>query len=435
MLVLGLIQIILCFIILIYEYNKRSISLFFWAVILVIFCFPHFLESIFNISNYSSSVINKASLFVILFEILYFITRFILTSKDSQYSIPIDSEIITEVNKNEITNKKLFNRIFRLNIFVLIIFVLLFYIKYGRFFNITWGEFYVSSITANTLSQRIIEGIKSINHILFFAVSGLLVVSYYKKQKYSTIIIAFLIMYYSLATKNRIAMLPFFVSILIVVISKNNRLSIKQITKFTIIGGLSIYLVYAVWIFRHAGTINNFLRIYSFKSFNVELLNSILNSEGELSLRNIFYYFISINNKFPGLGKGATYIRLILMYIPTKFCFGIKPPDFAITMSSAYMNNINNIYYSVHPTFFGDLFANFNFIGIFGGIVWALLFNLLDKYIMKQTFIIKMCLLVLWGSCLIIVGRGSVYNGCFIAISASLILYFLYKIWFVIRKR
>ena len=103
-------------------------------------------------------------------------------------------------------------------------------------------------------------------------------------------------------------------------------------------------------------------------------------------------------------------------------------------MSSAYTGNIYNTNYSVHPTFFGDLFANFNFYGVLFGIFWALFFLILDKYICKKNPIIANCLLVTWGTCFIIMARGSVYNSIFIGIVSIIVLAIIEKIKITIKR-
>lgn len=422
-LTLGILQFLICIFIILYEYNKKSISIFFWAVTAIMFSIPHLLGILVsNTSEYSTEVINKASLFVLMFELLYILTRFFILRNKIYNSIPNEKEIKLEITKGDEKDNLEFKRIFKICIIVFFVFVMYFIFMFGRITNITWGDVYQASINANSLLDKILEFLKSIAHILFFGVSGLFVVSIYKKNKIVTCFVIFLILYYSLITKNRMTLLPLLVGIIFIFIMKNKKLKIKQILLFTIIGALSIYIVYAIWIFRHAGTVENFMSKYTFSSFNEEVFNSILNGDGELALKNIFYYFIKIDNNFPGLGQGATYMRLLFIFIPTKLCFGLKPDDFAITMSSAYTGDLYNTNYSVHPTFFGDLFANFNFYGFVFGIVWAIIFFILDKYISKKDYIMKFCLCVSWGSCFIIMARGSVYNSMYIAIISTIFL-------------
>lgn len=420
MIIFGFLQLLICMIIILFEYKSRSISLFFWVVIFILFSIPNLFDY-FNYERYGIDILIKSSLFVIGFEVIYLIVRLIINKNKYLGSIPDDNDIKKNINFDG--NCKSFKALLILNFIVIIFLIIYITFRLGGLSNLSWGAIYEASINAVSLKDKILEFLKSLNHILFFAVSGLLLSSIYLKKKKSMMIIIFIILFYLFITRNRIIILPFLISIILIYIFKTKKLSVKQIFKFTILGILAVYFVYAIWIYRHAGTFDNFINMYDFTSFNDEIFNNILNGEGELGLKNIFYYFVKINNNFPGLGTYATYLRLLFMFIPTKLCFGLKPSDFAITMSSAYMNNINNITYSVHPTFYGDLFANAGYCGIFFGIFWAMFFMFLDKYIKKEkNYIYKLSLLVLWGSCLIILARGSVYNSIYIGVCGTLIL-------------
>lgn len=421
-LVIGTLQLAVCIFIVLYEYNKRSISVFFWVVNMIMFCLPHFLGIVSNTSKYSQQVLNKASLFVLLFEMFYLLTRIFILKEKSCNAILDKESLKNEIRNDNVQNRIEYKRIFTLCIIVFLIFTLYFIVRFGSIKNLSWGEIYQASINVNTFQDKILEILKSVSHILYFGISGLFVVGIYKKDKLVSCFTIFLILYYSFITRNRITLLPLLIGIIVIFIVKNKKLRLNQILSFTIMGVLCIYIVYAIWVFRHAGTMENFLEKYTFSTFNTEVFDSILNGEGELALKDIFYYFINIDNNFPGLGQGATYIRLILMLVPTSLCFGLKPNDFAITMSSAYTGNIYNTTYSVHPTFFGDLFANFNFFGVLIGIFWAVLFFILDRYISKKDYIIKILLIVAWGSCMVIMARGSVYNSMYIAVISTIAL-------------
>lgn len=76
---LGTIQFASISIIAFLEYKARSLSLFLWGTLLIMFGFPHLFVILLGISGYDELVMIKASLFVILFNIVYLITRMILT--------------------------------------------------------------------------------------------------------------------------------------------------------------------------------------------------------------------------------------------------------------------------------------------------------------------------------------------------------------------
>ena len=87
--ILGMLQLLSIIIISIYEYNKRSIVIFLWATLLIMFGIPHLLSIMTNTSDYSDDIMIKASIFVIMFNLLYIITKKFLNTfifKDSNVS-------------------------------------------------------------------------------------------------------------------------------------------------------------------------------------------------------------------------------------------------------------------------------------------------------------------------------------------------------------
>jgi hypothetical protein len=150
-----------------------------------------------------------------------------------------------------------------------------------------------------------------------------------------------------------------------------------------------------------------------------------MTSNGELSLKDVFYYFIYNNNQFPNFEQGHTYIRMLLVLFPTSLTLGIKPPDFAQSMGYAVDPGI--LKYSTHPTLFGDCFANLGFAGVFLGIFWAIFFSLTDYMVNRQDQILKLSLFSLCSVVFIILARGSVYNSFSILVWGCILLAIIYK--------
>lgn len=101
---------------------------------------------------------------------------------------------------------------------------------------------------------------------------------------------------------------------------------------------------------------------------------------------------------------------MLLVYLPTRWSLGLKPPDFAISMGHAVGMLPGG---SVHPTLFGDCFANFNYFGMLMGVFWAYFVKLTDKiyiYFAKRNFLFGACVYILMCCYYVIIGRGSVYN-------------------------
>ena len=187
------------------------------------------------------------------------------------------------------------------------------------------------------------------------------------------------------------------------------KITLKQITFFVILAIFAIYSVYALRVYRHYGTLQTFVKEFNFVEFNEKVNLYLKTDNGELGLRRHFYYFINSNNDFNDFGKGHTYIRMLMVGIPTQWSFGIKPSDFAISMGSAIDPTI--VGYSIHPTLFGDVYANFGDFGVLMGFFWALYTSIIDRILQKQKQSIKITSILICSVAYVIIGRGSVYNG------------------------
>jgi hypothetical protein len=223
-------------------------------------------------------------------------------------------------------------------------------------------------------------------------------------------------------TRNKIEVLPILCVLITIPILKNKRISFR----FVLFGILSaimvVYTIYALWIFRSYGSISDFISKFDFLEFNEIVFAKITENEsnGELNYRKWFYYYIQNNNNFKNFNRGHSYIRMLLVYIPTRFSFGVKPPDFAISMGAAIGMDEGG---SMHPTLFGDCYANLNVFGIFLGGFWAFYATIVDKIVISQDPKNAVLIYVLNSVVYVIMGRGSVYNPfTFVAYGVPLIL-------------
>lgn len=414
--ILGMLQLLSIIIISIYEYNKRSIVVFLWATLLIMFGIPHLLSIMTNTSDYSDDIMIKASIFVIMFNLLYIITKKFLNTfifKDSNVSPNTRNYPQISVGRR--------NRLKMLSLLVLTLgFLILIYytIKHlGSLSNASWGKFRALSAELGFISL-----LRYAKYILF-ATSGIVLV-YLKEERWKMATISILmIVLYTLITGNRIIILPVIISIILKYIYINNKnLNFKTIIVIGILGFMVIYLVYFLRLLRIYGGFYNMVTNNSIVELNKKNFEMILSGDGELSLRNAFYHFIYYNNNFNNFNMGHTYIRLLLIVIPTSLIPGIKPPDFAISMGSAWSMNPYNTTYSMHPTLYGDCFANLWWFGILLGIFWALFSFFIDKFIIKKNEVVRMMLMVLFSTAFVIAGRGSVYNGFFIAFAGTIIV-------------
>jgi hypothetical protein len=393
---LAFLQLVLIVTICIYEYKKKYISIFLWATLLVMFGFPHFLAVVTNNMLFSEDVMIKASIFVIMFNLLYLTTRFFISkllNRSLNYkTVKHNGTDLCIGEINEKRNKRLTNIFFVLLLFSFFVLIVTSILFLGDISNITWGNY-------RKLSSEL--GFKNpikYADILLFSSAGIALV--YKKynRKMFLLISLGIVVSYVMLTGNRIIILPALVTIIIpFVFNGRKKLQIKNILLFSFMAFLTIYLVYFLRLLRVYGGLYNLIYGYNFTQINERIFSMLLEGNGELSLRNAFYHFIDINNNWANFNKGHTYIRLLLIAIPTSLSGGLKPFDFAITMGSAWSNDPYNTIYSMHPTLYGDCFANLWWCGIFLGVFWA-------------------------------VFRGSVYNGIFIGYAGSIIIGVVYLI-------
>lgn len=408
---LGALQLAACFGLLMQELKRRSVAVFFWGMVTIVFAVPHFIVSLTGNYTCRASSIAIASCFVCLFCMVYWVFRMLSIKPKNVASC--DS---LSLSMSRMARVMPFDICVAVVVFTFVVWLLAFSrLSLGGLGNTSWGEFYSATSSLKFSPLYFAPYI--------FACCGGAIINTSKAKRWGfCIAIVICCLAYMLITKNRVVMLAFACPFILLLVNRYERISGAQIATAVFAVALVIYLVYAVLVFRHAGTIDTFLSSFSFSSFNSDVLNSIFSGEGELGLRNIFYFFVDGGNNFYGFGSGATYIRILLFWLPGGLSAGLKPDDFAITMASAYMGAPLNTIYSVHPTFFGDAYANFGFMGFLLGIVWAVIFNVIDRFIGKRKDYMRPYLISAIAFSLIVIGRGSVYNGVVIAIVTLCIL-------------
>lgn len=413
--ILGLIQLISIMVVLFYEYSKKYISVFMWAAILVLFGIPHFIAILLSKYNYNEESMIKASVFAIFFNLIYIISRITISK-----IIKVDDKSNKHSDKLSKIDKKIIKILFLGLLFCML--VLLFYTNryLGGISNASWLGFYNLS---NDLGNH---NLMTYTQFLFFASGGVVFIFKKYNKKILFYISAIIIILYSTITGNRITILPLLISIILPFIYNDKKISFRNIVILSILALIAVYLVYGLRLLRLYGGIDELFSSLSLKSINDLIIDMILKGDGELSLRNAFYYFIQSDNQFPNFNEGHTYLRLLFMIIPTSLLGGLKPPDFAISMGSAWTYDFNNTKFSMHPTLYGDVFANFYWIGILWAIFWAVFNILIEKCTNRKNNVIKSILQVLFGTMFIIIARGSVYNAVYIGMAGGVIILVTY---------
>ncbi len=411
---LALVQLALIGVISIMELRRKSPIVFLWGTLAVMFGVMHLLSSFSRNSSYPESTLIESSVFTIFFSLMYLVPRFILMN--------IKSYSFGKFNYEYIKNKLKDSKTTILTIILLLIVVRSIYVlaKYsGGLFLSSWSLKRAYSTSLNYLS------IDKILKVIFFSLSGLPVITFIKKQYKVTFLLMIIMLFSVIVSRNRIEILPIAVSLMMLVLFSKKRIKLSTIIMVVFIGILVIYSIYGIRIFRHAGTVDNFLSMYSLSTFNDKVFEHINTDNGDLGLRKYFYHFISKDNHFFGFGQGSTYIRMMLVYIPTRFAFELKPSDFAVTMGAAVGASIGG---SIHPTLFGDCYANFGWYGIFLGIFWAIFAELGDYIIVSRRKMSDSILIyAIYAVSYVIIGRGSVYNGfIYIAYGVPIIMILSY---------
>lgn len=413
--VFAILQLMACLAILVAEYNRRSVALFFWGMLCIIFALPHTMDIVIGGYSYSDSTMTLASLFVLLFCFLYAITRRVHLKNPRGFEAGNGALDIFSKEKSNRVGMREYGAVAIALLLVLSV-AAFSRANFGSLGNVTWAGIYSAQ---DGLSSPLF----ALAPYLFASIGGAIAVLWAKKKWIPFLIMIAACILFLLITRNRIVMLSFVCPLCLLITSRIKRLSFKSILLGLALVVLILYSVYAILTFRHAGTMENFFSSYSLSTFNRDVFASMLSGEGELGLRNIFYYFIEWDNSFAGFSEGATYIRILLFWVPTGLSQGIKPDDFAITMASAYMGNPFNETYSVHPTFFGDAFANFGFIGFLVGIFWGVVMNCIDAWLSRADYANKPYLVSALAYAFVIVGRGSVYNGVMIGIVSVVVIF------------
>lgn len=397
--ILAIIQFSLIGYICIDEVLRKSSVALMWATLMIMFGIMHVFSVFTGSSQYSMATLNKASLFVSGFCIIYIFTRkiFLSLSRGTRETFKIEN----------IRDSELESTTFPFVVFCvsasLIAYLLVRFS--GGLLGTSWsmGRDYSASLGYANSSQVL--------YILYFSLSGLSIYTFIKKERLRTIICLSIMAVAAVITRNRILIIPFLIVWIAYAIFSIKHIKIKHLALAIVAAVAVIYLVYGLRVFRHYGAISVFLNNFDWDDFIGRINLYIKTDNGELGLRNSFYHFIEHNNNFQGFGTGASYIRMLLVYIPSRYSFGLKPDDFAITMGSAMGMAAGG---SEHPTLFGDCFANLGWAGMLLGVFWALYASLADKITLKfHSTIYRVMAYSLFASMYVIMGRGSVYNSFF----------------------
>ena len=424
---LSVVQFLCIVLIMVLEFNKKSPAVFLWATVFLMFGVMHMMSCIAGSNAYSDAVLNEAALFVIGFCVVYALVRILLLRGCIKRPYPFMEDGYLMELSGHVTRRESLVYFLALCLVVLVD-IANKAVKLGGIGNISWG--------ATRTIQTSYLNISQILSVAFLLLSGLLLYALMRRQYTYAAVIAAVLFLRVIISRNRVEVIPLFACLLGYYLIKRRRITIKMIIFCSICACLVIYVVYALRAYRWYGTIDNFLATVTFENFNRQILEFFQNDNGELGLRKWFYFYIDGDNQFENFGQGHSYLRMLLTFVPTRLSLGLKPADFAQSMGSAIGMAAGG---SMHPTLFGDVYANCGIWGIFMGAFWAGYATLTDK--IMEYLKSDICIFFAYSVCAyayVVEGRGAVYNGNVMMAYGLLLLVVLYavkrRVLYYVRK-
>lgn len=424
---LSVIQFLCIVAIMVLEFNKKSPAVFLWATVFLMFGVMHMVSCIAGTNAYSGAVLNEASLFVIGFCAVYVLTRILLLKGRVTTPHPyLEDGYLTQLSRQVSRAESTF--FFVVLCMAVVADIADKVIAMGGLGNTSWG--------ASREMQQSYLNISQITSVIFLLLSGLLLYALMRRHYTYAGMVALVILIKVVISRNRVEVIPLFACLLGYYLIKRRRITIKMGIFCLICACLVIYVVYALRAYRWYGTIDNFLHTVTFQNFNEQILEFFREDNGELGLRKWFYYYIDGDNQFKDFGQGHSYLRVLMTFIPTRFSLGLKPADFAQAMGSAIGMIPGG---SMHPTLFGDAYANFGIWGIFAGAFWAGYVTLADK--IMEFLRNDICVFFAYTICAyayVVEGRGAIYNGNVMMAYGLVVLMVLYvakrRVGYYVRK-
>lgn len=388
-----------------------------WGGLFIFFLLPHAADLIFiGLPEYTLSTYNKASIFSLLFNTLYLVTRLLLTSAKKINLLDLKTNTLKNFDNSYL-------RILFRCLLISFLFLLYFVITtFGSFLNFSWIDVF---------DNRGGFSYFMFSYLFAMCVPLPFLAHYYKKKFifFSTLIILLIIIFlFRIRTFLIPLTVPFIISYLL---GDKFKLSFFNILKLLIISIGTILLIVGLGVLKAFGSLTAFFDSITFSEFFDMLYGILFSKYGELGLRNAFYFFLENNNQFESFGLGLGYLRLFLLPIPSFMSFGLKPQDFAMDMAMAYdpINSVAGVN-SMHPTLYGDCFANLGWYGVLLGVFWAFFTYAGDQLTnLKSNNILFVSLFVAYAYTYTLLARGAVYNAVyntfFILITHCVIYFFI----------
>lgn len=398
--------------VLIYEFYHKSLSIVLWVSLVIFFGFSH-ITQLFDMQT-SAETLNRVSIFVLLFCAIYLGGRMVMHKSSLDFQ---QKEI-------EGISSTVYARFASWLYFIFVSGTLLYCIL---------AIVYAGGIS--NLTKTAIYGFRRRNFliiILSYILQATVQVSLYylfTGNKKRFIVCAVCIIVRGLVSFTRTYLIELFIALVLYYIYKKRKVKVKTIVLGIVIGGIAIYAMYLLRGFRYYYGFSDIGSI-SFSDLNAHAAGFIKDRNGDLFLGSFFYSIVEYGKRIEGIIPGATYFRLLLLPIPSELSFGVKPEDICVSLGVFFGGaaSSNLVSYTVTPTLFGDLYANFMFFGVFGGLLWAAIISFFDRIVEKRTKIFKIFTMMLIASAYINIARGSVYNACANIFYGIIIQWLVYKV-------
>lgn len=395
-------------IIILYEWSKASLATLFWAVVFLLFSVPHIIHAYGD--DYSERTIFQVTLFAVIFMCCYLAVRFLYFSSGRRGEGSIDSNLLIH------EDRRFVDFIFAVYFVCFLIIAFCFYRGGG---SIMTAMAYVSYGTG------MIEKIASITLV---ALSGIGCISFLRKEYLRFLICVAIYGFYFLTNQIRYNLIGFFAPFMIFFLFNTSR---RKRTVGITLGVLFVVFVYFAQQLRWAGGMSNALNS-GFGVLMENTINYMKSGNGEFGLIKAFYYFVEHDNAFDGFGRGLGFIRLALIILPASLV-PFKPRDFAIDMYREWFR-IDNPAGTMHPTIFGDAYANFGFWGCLTGAFYGLIMIFADEHMNScSRESVKVLKISLISTMMIILARGAVYNSIFNCILGLALVFVLERV-FLLRN-
>lgn len=383
----------------VYAVLKRQLSSLFWGVLLVLFLLPHLFHSLAKDVPYA--VLEEAAWFAFAFQALYLVVRVFL---DQFVRLPQGSLL----QKDKLRRFK--------KDFIYLIYLIFILGVVLRLFLLIWSG---TSLTDFTWSQGL--GNKTWLEIglnyLIVVFSGAAFIAFYRKEYFFFLALTACYAIYLLVFRSRYNIIGFFVPFLVYYLLSGK---LKLIFRATLIGLGVILIVFLLQQYRWVGDFEQ-VKEAGLSTILDNTVQYMAQGKGEFALVNAYYHFIRYDNQFLHFEEGRTYARVLLMPFPSSL-IPFKVRDFAFDMYDAYYHTRTRVG-TMHPTFYGDLYANFGPIGALSAVFFAAVFCLIDALLaVLRDEVKKVTLVSILGTFYVMVARGAVYNASFNALSGVILL-------------